>query len=225
MIDIHTHILPGADHGVQDRDETWKILTELSSLGFRRIVFTPHVDLRKDKGYLERLSGIFESFFNSSETIQLQVEASLGSEVVLCTELIEHDPISPLTFTLNESTYQLVEIHPLLHPVAIDSYCSYAEYHGIKPVIAHVERVDRIVKDPELIKKLKDVGCLFQVDIMSFSGSSDRELEENAEKLLSDGQIDILATDCHSIYDMDRIKSGLQFIKGRIPKWENLFKL
>src|SRR5437763_16493205 len=41
--DIHSHLIPGIDDGVQTLDESLEMIRAMAALGFRRLVTTPHI--------------------------------------------------------------------------------------------------------------------------------------------------------------------------------------
>jgi protein-tyrosine phosphatase len=225
MIDVHCHILPGVDDGVQDELEAVEILRELKALGFSRIVFTPHINSRRTMADIEALPGIFNSFKGKLEEHNIGLEYYLGSEIMLDSWLLDTSPINPLTFRLDSKTYQLIEIPPLLHPKAIESYSLYAKKHKITPIMAHVERLDKFADDKYFKKFIRDAGFLFQVDILNFARTRSGIFSENARKLLRDNSIDIMATDCHSRQSLPFIKEGMNYIQSQAKEWKSLFSL
>ena len=42
MIDVHSHLIPNIDDGVQSFDEAKNTLKKLENLGFEKIIITPH---------------------------------------------------------------------------------------------------------------------------------------------------------------------------------------
>ena len=67
MIDIHTHLLPDIDDGVQTYEESLEILEELASHGITKLILTPH--------YLPN------TIYNSSRSDNLKLLSRLQKEV------------------------------------------------------------------------------------------------------------------------------------------------
>jgi protein-tyrosine phosphatase len=225
MIDVHCHILPGVDDGVQDELEAIEILWDLKGLGFSKIVFTPHINSRRSMADIEALPGIFNDFKGKLEEHEIGLEYFLGSEIMLDLWVLDTEPINPLVFRLGSKTYQLIEIPPLLHPKAIESYSTYARKNGITPIMAHVERLDKFADDKYFQKFIREAGFLFQVDILNFARTRSGIFSENAKKLLRDDSIDIMATDCHSRQSLPFIKEGMNYIQSQAKDWKSLFTL
>lgn len=225
MLDIHSHILHNVDDGSKSLDESTEIISELSMLGFSAFVLTPHIYSIDDKNQLNLILSKFHELRDVFSERKDKMEFTLGTEILLSMELLQTDPFEPITFVVSQRRYQLIELHPLLHPIALDSYTSYAKKHEITPILAHIERMRKIVKDKGLRKNLKDKGFLFQVDLTSFSRMADPLLKENAKMLINENSIDLLGTDCHSIKDISSIAEGLDFIKIKTDACEKYFKI
>ena len=43
QVDIHSHLIPGIDDGVQSIDESLQLIRGLCDLGYKKIVTTPHI--------------------------------------------------------------------------------------------------------------------------------------------------------------------------------------
>ena len=41
--DIHSHLIPGIDDGAQNMDESIAMLAKFESLGYKKVVTTPHI--------------------------------------------------------------------------------------------------------------------------------------------------------------------------------------
>ena len=42
-VDIHSHLIPGIDDGAQDMDQSIAMLNKFQTMGFKKVVTTPHV--------------------------------------------------------------------------------------------------------------------------------------------------------------------------------------
>ena len=40
---MHSHLIPGIDDGAQDMDQTIAMLAKFESLGYKKVVTTPHI--------------------------------------------------------------------------------------------------------------------------------------------------------------------------------------
>ena len=90
MIDTHAHILYGIDDGATTLEESLMILKQMSSLGYTKIIATPH--------YMENTKYIAENKKKREIVRELQVilekenidiKLYLGNEVYIFEEIIE----------------------------------------------------------------------------------------------------------------------------------------
>lgn len=42
-VDMHSHLIPGIDDGAQTMDETIALLAKFESLGYKKVITTPHI--------------------------------------------------------------------------------------------------------------------------------------------------------------------------------------
>ena len=98
--------------------------------------------------------------------------------------------------TLKEN-YVLVEISYLNAPINIYDMIFDLQVAGYKPVLAHPERYSYYHKNFNEYLKLKNAGCLFQLNLLSTVGYYGEEVFEAGKKLLNKGLIDFVGSDVH----------------------------
>jgi protein-tyrosine phosphatase len=69
---------------------------------------------------------------------------------------------------------------------------------GLRPVLAHPERNDRVQKDPEPLARCLKAGAVAQATAASLTGEFGRPAERAFSRLLSAGLIGLLASDAHA---------------------------
>lgn len=70
---------------------------------------------------------------------------------------------------------------------------------GYIPVLAHVERYDRLDTGSRGIRELRENGVLIQIDIQSLFGGFGWTIKRRARSILSRRQADLVATDAHDL--------------------------
>ena len=70
--------------------------------------------------------------------------------------------------------------------------------HGIRPILAHIERYKALMDHPGLIDELRDMGCATQVNISAFANAS-FGARRKLLKYLDSGRIDLIGSDCHNL--------------------------
>lgn len=196
-IDIHSHILPGIDDGSGNTAQSMAMLRLAKEEGFTSILVTPH---NKAHGHWANRDTIIKM------TAELQYQADkLGYGIKLypgnelfyrssIVELLEAEKIC----TLASSSYVLVEFAPM------DDYGYIRDglYHilsaGYRPVIAHIERYQCMIRKQELIDELIGMGCYIQVNAGSITGKFGYLTQKYTKQILKRGCVHFVATDAHN---------------------------
>ena len=120
-----------------------------------------------------------------------------------------------LTFSGN---YVLIELSTFSSPPDVHDTIFQLQIKGYKPILAHPERYV-YYQNIEDFQRLKDLGCLFQMNIMSISGHYGKKVKTLALSLLKNGLIDLFGTDCHRqrhidvLHEMSKHKKTLKLIQ------------
>ena len=196
FVDCHCHILPGIDDGAKNLKEAIDLILKLKDTGISKFIATPHV-----------MEGVWENssktILNSHQTLIAglkehhitNVEISVAAEYMIDTNfinLIEKKDILPLA-----GNFVLVEMSYFNMPVYMYDVLFKMQLAGYKPVLAHPERYNFLHTNYNEYKKLKDAGCLFQLNLLSLSDYYGKKTKEIASKLLKDNFIDLVGTDTH----------------------------
>jgi tyrosine-protein phosphatase YwqE len=75
------------------------------------------------------------------------------------------------------------------------------------PVIAHPERYLYLDKNKEFYEELKDIGCLFQLNILSLGGYYGKSAQELAQFLIKKNYYDLVGTDLHGVRHLDALQN------------------
>lgn len=192
MIDMHTHILPGIDDGAASLEEAILLTECLSRQKVTLAVCTPHfypMEVTMEEFVANRTKAL-ESIDHSN--IQLVV----GSETYLHEFLFHYNDLRPLC--IGHSNFLLVEF-PFMK-VWKEEYGleikKISEYYNINPIIAHIDRYKPLLNNKRLLKRLKDMGCLLQMNTGCIISKKTRR---KALRLIEEKYVDLLGTDCHNI--------------------------
>ena len=191
--DWHSHILPGVDDGIGTMEDAIAVLEEYERLGFKKVWLTPHV-MEDFPNETERLKEKFEELKNNWKG---SVELALASENMLDTlfeERLQNNDFLPIG---DDSNYLLVETSYYTPPYAMDEMLDKARAKGYNLILAHPERY-RYMEEKDY-KKYKEMGLLFQMNILSLTGAYGDTAKKKAEWLLSKDMIDMFGTDVHRL--------------------------
>jgi protein-tyrosine phosphatase len=198
FVDIHNHTLPAVDDGAGSIEDSLAMASIAAEDGIETVVLTPH-----SKDVAESLgSGTFqESVRQLQEAVTaagVPVRFLVGLENHLEPDLTDKLDTG-LALTMNGSSYILVELpfSPIL-PIFTDYVLSSLRLRGLTPIIAHPERCDALVGDPELLAGMVRLGSLAQVTSTSLTGRFGPEYRKAAETFLERGLVHVIASDGHS---------------------------
>jgi tyrosine-protein phosphatase YwqE len=81
------------------------------------------------------------------------------------------------------------------------------QLNGYKPVLAHPERYTYLHNKPEIYEDLRNVGCLFQVNLLSLIGYYGKSVAQIADRFFKKQQIELLGSDLHHDRHMQNLQS------------------
>jgi protein-tyrosine phosphatase len=194
FVDVHSHVIPSGDDGAKTVEEGLALCREAGRRGTRVLFGTPHVWPMLALG--EERERAVRAVYAEMEaaTAEWGFDLRLGWELTPTPTLLEEDP----------HRYRLGDLPAVLMEVPFQGSLGLAERLGehiegvgLRPVIAHPERSERILEDSGLAAGLRDRGWLLQVNATSLLGSHGPEIEATAWQLLDDGLADLVASDGH----------------------------
>ena len=114
------------------------------------------------------------------------------------------DAFASMAVPYGDSRWILVETPYLGQPPWLFDLLHNLRVRGWKLVLAHVERFPYLSDKSDPIKRLVDAGTVCQVNLGSLAGAYNRAQQKNAERLLKEGLVGVLAGDCHREDDVAR---------------------
>lgn len=201
-VDMHSHLIPGIDDGAPDLESSLLLIQGLLDLGYQQLITTPHVmqDLYPNtpENILDGLKKIQNRL--GDNIIQAGAEYYLDEFVP---ELLKKE-IPLLTIT---KKWLLVEFGFIAAPIELDPMILQLLEKGYTPIIAHPERYVYFHQDLTVFHRLKEIGCLFQSNLLSFSGYYGDTVCKAAEKLAEQQLVDLLGTDLHHDKHLQALRS------------------
>jgi len=196
-VDIHSHILPGIDDGAKTIEETAELLTQFISLGFSACIATPHIN----SGVWNNSSSIIKE--NYQQTLlnlagdDKQLLVHCASEYMLNDAFIKTMASEPL-LTLKDN-YILVELSYINPPLALKDIIFEIKHQGYQPILAHPERYIYYHQNKKIYNDLKNMGLLFQLNLLSTVGYYGPAVARIADLLLAGDKIDFVGSDIHHV--------------------------
>jgi tyrosine-protein phosphatase YwqE len=196
-VDIHNHVLPGIDDGAKDTAHTLALLEGMRDLGYKSIIATPHTMQEVYENTSETIRSSFEGVVSIAK--ELSLELSYASEYMLDAGF--KDRIGSGLLTLKENMV-LVELS-FLQPINdLFELLFELQIKGYRPILAHPERYQYYGNQFDQFEKLKDSGCMFQMNLLSAVGHYGPDVSKIADKLLKAGMIDLAGSDIHHTHHL-----------------------
>lgn len=202
MIDLHSHILPGIDDGAKTMDDAIALIEQSIAADVTHIVCTPHIHQGVYDNDLSTILNAYDLLCYEVKSKALPIKLAYSGEVRICPEIVSWVANKQLPFlgSWEGRSVLLLELPHSHIPPGVENLIKWLLKSGIQPVIPHPERNRDIIADYRKATSLKKQGCLFQVTAGAFTNRFNERVRDLAVKMLSDGLIDYIASDMHSIH-------------------------
>jgi tyrosine-protein phosphatase YwqE len=204
-IDVHSHLLPGIDDGVQSLEESVSIIKQFSELGYKKLITTPHImnDFYPNTPEIinEKLSLVRQAIVKEKLSIQIEAAAEYYFDEHFISLIKSKSKL--LTFGDN---YLLFEIGFISEPLQLRTAIFDLITLGYKPVLAHPERYLYYHQKLDGLQDLIDRGVLLQLNLNSVVGYYSKEVKKTTEKLIDNNMIHLIGSDCHNQRHFDVMK-------------------
>ncbi len=201
MIDLHTHFLPGIDDGAENFAEAVAMCRHAALDGCTGLVATPH----------QRRGSWWNDDIELLDALRERIEREVGREIALYPggeihvdrRFLEDFLAAPGeacgVLPIARSRWLLLELdvdamprdtYELIHELAVS---------GWRPILAHPELIPWLADEPDLVARLVGLGATVQVTAMSLTGEFGRRAQGDVHRLLDDGLVHFVASDCHGM--------------------------
>jgi tyrosine-protein phosphatase YwqE len=204
FVDIHNHLLPGLDDGCKTALETADLIENFAKINIHKFIATPHNIESVWENDNEKINATFHELKVQLDSKLQDKILSWSSEYMLDTrfqKLLNENLITPL-----HANYILVEMSYLAAPINLYEILFDIQSMGYKPILAHPERYNFLHGNIKSYKKLKEVGCLFQLNLAAIGGYYGAHIKANTEALLAAQLYDFSGTDAHHKRHLDAIQ-------------------
>jgi protein-tyrosine phosphatase len=201
QVDLHSHLLPSLDDGVNSPEETLICLRQLADWGIQKVITTPHVS--RD-WYPNGTTAIRQGLATVQELIaqeQLSLTIEVAAEYLLDDFFLDFLNKNDI-LSFGAKRYILIETGWSSPPLRLNDMLFRIQTHGYIPVLAHPERYTYYHTDKAVLMRLRDIGCLFQLNWMSLCGRYGSHVEKQARYLLNQHCIDFIGSDLHRPGDL-----------------------
>lgn len=200
-VDIHSHLLPGIDDGASTIEDTKNLIKGLEEIGIKKFITTPHV--------------MGEVWQNTSIEIKKKLSTTLpelkipdiDSRFRVAAEYMIDEEFRKLfkkekLLTLKEN-FVLVEMSYISPSIQLYDILFELQSAGYQPLLAHPERYNFYHHSIAEYKKLKSIGCFFQLNMLSATGYYGEHVSKISNSLLKEGLIDFIGSDVHHLRHLE----------------------
>ncbi|MEJ7821386.1 MAG: CpsB/CapC family capsule biosynthesis tyrosine phosphatase [Chitinophagaceae bacterium] len=203
-IDFHSHILPGIDDGSPDIATSIILVQGLYDIGYRKLVATPHVIGDFYKNNPEIINTQLERLKVACVEAGIKIELSAAAEYMLDDYFLgllkKKDQILTVykNFILTELPYSVM-------PMNVNEIVFEIITAGYKPILAHPERYFYYHKNFDEFFRLKELGFLLQINLLSITGYYGPPVAKAARFIFENDLADFVGTDLHHIRHLEAL--------------------
>lgn len=202
---MHSHLLPGIDDGADDIETSLELIRGMRELGYTKLITTPHIiwDMYRNTPAIihAKLAEVKEAVKKAGIDVEIHAAAEYFLDEHVEELLNKKEPL--LTVSGNKV---LTEFSMAFPPLNIKDVLFDLQMHGYQPIIAHPERYVYLQRNKAFYQELKDMGCLFQLNILALTNHYGRSVRELATYLLQQDFYDLLGTDLHHANHLEQLK-------------------
>jgi protein-tyrosine phosphatase len=207
-VDMHSHLLPGIDDGAKNIENSVSYIKALHELGLHTFICTPHIFKELYPNNKGTILPVLEKLREEPELKKLPIRIDAAAEYMIDADFDE--PFKKSDLLCLPGNQLLIEMSYIAENPQIEKYIFDLNIKGYKPILAHPERYVFYHNDIAKIRRLQEMGCLLQMNILSPSGYYGKEVKQVAMKLVKEGLIDLIGTDLHHERHLEALKIFLQ---------------
>ncbi|MEO6949262.1 MAG: CpsB/CapC family capsule biosynthesis tyrosine phosphatase [Ginsengibacter sp.] len=194
--DIHSHLLPGLDDGSPDMETSILLLKSLHEAGISKFICTPHIIGDMYRNTPETINAALNKLKNAVQDEGMDIQLSAAAEYMLDDYFLELIRKNQRLLTLEEN-YILTELPYFAVPVNLKEITFEILTNNYQPLMAHPERYHYYHKDYAAYSRLKEMGFLLQVNVLSLTGYYGKEVARAAQYIVKNNLASFVGSDLH----------------------------
>jgi protein-tyrosine phosphatase len=207
-VDMHSHLIPGIDDGSKSMEESLDLIRNYSSLGFRKLITTPHIMSDAYRNTPEIILGGLDKLRTAVKNEGIAMELDAAAEYYFDEAFTKH--IKEKNLLTIGGKYLLFEVSYMNAPENVNQVIFDIQIAGLIPILAHPERYPFWYNDFDRYYKLKESGVMLQLNTNSLSGYYGPDAKKIAERMINEGLIDFIGSDMHGARHMEALGKSLK---------------
>lgn len=196
-VDMHSHLLPGLDDGLQAIDQTISFVQQLEDMGYRKLICTPHIFSEMYPNSPETILPRLDLVRNEVAKAGIDIEIEAAAEYMVDIEFEKLIDSGKQLLTFGRKNYILIEMSYVAPSPNVEKIIFNLQMKGLTPILAHPERYNYFHNQLSKYERLIELGCVLQVNLLSFSGFYGKEVKKAGELLFKNKMVSFLGTDMH----------------------------
>ena len=225
FVDIHTHIIPGVDDGSANMERSLEMVRLAYNEGVRVIYATPHFGVRNPSYDWNKADKNFNELADKVKELYPDMELHYGCELYCGPGMIAglNDGYAR---KMSEHNHAMIEFSSRADYEEIFHGCRSLIREGYQPILAHAERYRnafRKVKNvadicaQDVLVQMNTISVLDQEELFTvipefkveydetsllergFRKKADREQYKFCQRLITEGLVTFMGTDCHDM--------------------------
>lgn len=205
--DMHSHLIPGIDDGVTDMDSSIRLIRGLIDLGYKKIITTPHINADIFPNTPEIIRAGQAAVSAELQRLQLDVTFHAAAEYLMDDHFMRLLSEGQPLLTLKDNLV-LVELSFAVPAINLKEILFDMQLKGYQPILAHPERYLYFGANKGWYDQIRDAGCLFQLNLLSFRGHYGPESQQLADWLIKKKYVDFLGSDMHHDRHLELLSSS-----------------
>jgi protein-tyrosine phosphatase len=201
VTDMHSHLLPGIDDGSPDTDTSAALKKGLEDLGYRQFITTPHIMWDIYKNTPSIIGSALQALQAQGTHKNIRSAAEYFMDDHFDTLLAADEPLMAI-----QDKMILVEFSFVSAPIDLKEKLFAMQIKDYLPVLAHPERYEYLTAKKSIFDELKNMGCLFQLNLLSLTGYYGKIANELADYLVSKNYVDFAGTDLHHLRHLQALR-------------------
>ncbi len=219
MIDIHNHLIPDFDDGPKSLEESLEMLRQAEEQGITDVFATSHfneyIPPEMEEEYFAKLRQLRE------EALARGIKVNIYSGA----EIFYHHFVNKTVSSKKVATlgglgqYVLIEFPMFQMPSGAEEVLFHLSVDNYIPIVAHPERYNALISQPEKPLEYIQYGGLLQVNAGSVLGHFGKEVQKIALSLLEQRLVHFIASDAHFSEGRTFILlETYEFLKDKLPQ-------
>lgn len=212
--DAHCHILPGVDDGSRNMAMSLAMARRAVAVGVEASVATPHACHPANSGFeAPEIRALVKQLNSRLVEEHIQLKVFPGMECLLGEELPELFEAGRILTWADQGRYILLELGFHECHESTPEVIDYFLHRNITPIVAHPERYTWLTSSGRIFRWLNELGCFFQVNVMSINGNWGGRAQSSALSIMRESPNWLVATDSHGpderFWDLEGVRDVL----------------